>query len=335
MSWHVALRHRLNTPQRIGAVIVAVVLAAGAILAIANLAVTSLTNFEYLQHYLGKHPRLSHLIQGNIGNWLLFIGIFCFIVLIVMLVKLKVDPPGDLPAPTGAALPPAPKTEQGQDQPAITAVFVEDDDALFLRVTNPGPPTHFRASLHFEDTVELLRPKGSVYGVWSQAPSSNVEILSGESLDLLVAERRPYSKGHLVTGYFQWHFPYYDGADRKEIVTSGYFALNYTAEVWQDKWRRLPDDLEVVLHLELLSRALTKPLTKTVNFKGAAWSDPDAAPANTGSREAVAIGRFRESYPIITKAVVFACEDAFAAVVSGCFGDYLPQSRHSLVLAAS
>jgi hypothetical protein len=247
--------------------------------------------------WFAENPELRLVLYGAIPGLLFAVTAWWF-----------VKRPGSARR-AAASQPPAPPLDT-QVHPLVTATLIEDHDTLFLRVTNPGPPAHFRVRLRFEDTVELLRPKGLVYGVWNQAPSPDVEILSGESLDLLVANRRPYSKGHLVTGYYQWHFPYYDGADRKEIVTKGYFALNYTAEVWQDKWDRLPDDLEVALHLELLSKALAQPLAIMVNFKGAAWSDPDAAAANTGSREAV--GRFRESYPIITKAVVYASDHALA-----------------------
>jgi len=188
----------------------------------------------------------------------------------------------------------------------VTATFIEDGDTLFLRITNPGPSAQFRAIVRFEDTVELLRPQGLVYGVWNQRSSPDVELLRGESLDLVAAERRPYSKGDLITHYFQWHFPYYDGTERKEVVTANYFARNYSAEIWQDKWERLSDDLEMTLRLDLLSKMLAEPLVKTVNFKGASWNDPSIPFRSDGSQES--IERLKESYPIICRSVTYALE---------------------------
>ncbi len=187
----------------------------------------------------------------------------------------------------------------------IETTFFEEDDLLFLRVMNPGTSANFRVSLSFEKTIEIDRPKGLVYGVWNGAPSAEVDIRSGESRDLLVAERAPVETGDLIGPYYQWQFPYFDGTAKKLVSTRRHFLRNYMAAIWQDPWERMPDDPEMVVRFDILSDT-SSARTKTVTFKGAAWNDPSIIQSASGSQED--IERIREAYPVVERAVGYACE---------------------------
>jgi hypothetical protein len=106
MSWLRNQRQRLRAPQTVLAVLSAILLALGILIGAANLAITSLRNYYYLQDFLSKHPRMTHAIQGNLSNWLLAAGLAGLVLLIIILRKLPAEssPPEPLPPAQLSAL---------------------------------------------------------------------------------------------------------------------------------------------------------------------------------------------------------------------------------------
>lgn len=129
--------------------------------------------------------------------------------------------------PASAVPPSAPNATS-----SVEAAFVEENDTLYLRVKNLGAAARFRAQLTFQNGLDLYPPRTSVYGVWDQAQTQDVEIFTGESRDLRIASISARSRKELVYGY-SWHFDYLEGTALKRVTTDGVFNRNYLEHSWE------------------------------------------------------------------------------------------------------